>query len=147
MKLLFHHMRTYDERALVQSHTAKQHWHLADKQQTLRLECCEILDETKVSSRSPSRWKTNVVVNATVGSVLTKVKMFRAQTRTRRFRKNQKVWVREEHGNHLSVWFRWKGSGRYVQGTIDKFHNTVGLLPLKEFTVSNEFAQNIRGPI
>jgi len=74
---------------------------------------------------------------------LVPVLMFKARAKTRRFRKNQKVWVRALEQNHLQVWFRWRGSGTYVQGTIDRFHKAVG--KLHTIKVDSGFARQIEG--
>lgn len=68
-----------------------------------------------------------------------KVKYFKAKKRTHRFRENQKVWISYEYANHLEIYHRWRGNGRYVHGTIDKFANAVG--ELKEIEVSDLFAK------
>jgi len=72
------------------------------------------------------------------------IKYFRALKRTRRFNKNQKVWIRYEYANHLEIWFKFRGKGRYVGGTIDKFCKVVG--ELKEIEVSDGFAKRTIGP-
>ena len=69
------------------------------------------------------------------------VKYFKAQRQTHRFRKNQKVWIRLEFANDLWIRFRWRGSGRYVDGVIDKFAKEVG--ELKEIDVDEAFAKRI----
>jgi hypothetical protein len=76
-------------------------------------------------------------------SSLQTVQMFKALCQTRRFRANQNVWVREVAQNHLRIWFRWRGSGTYVQGVIERTHKAVG--PLVDVEVTEEFAQQIRG--
>ena len=49
-----------------------------------------------------------------------RVKYFKALKSTKRFRKNQKVWIVADWGNCLRIRFRWRGSGRYVRGIISK---------------------------
>ncbi len=49
------------------------------------------------------------------------VKMFKAKKDTHRFKKNQNVWIAEEYGNHAYVFFKWRGSGRFVSGVIGKW--------------------------
>ena len=71
------------------------------------------------------------------------VQMFRAQVRTRRFRKNQKVWVRLREQNHLIIWFRWRGRGTYVRGVIERTHDAVGAL--QDIDVNCDFARQIHG--
>jgi hypothetical protein len=73
---------------------------------------------------------------------MTKVKYFKAQRRTNRFNENQKVWIRMEYANHLEIYFRWRGKGRYVGGTIDKFASAVG--EIKEIDVDDFFAKRVR---
>lgn len=51
------------------------------------------------------------------------VKMFKAAGQTKRFRKNQKVWILYDFGNVMGVCFRWRGSGRYVTGMMRKHNN------------------------
>jgi hypothetical protein len=51
----------------------------------------------------------------------TAVKMFKAQKQTKRFRKNQTVWVIADFANHAIIWHKWQGIGRYVMATIAKF--------------------------
>lgn len=70
------------------------------------------------------------------------VEFFKSAKKTHRFNKNQKVWVAFNFANHLWVWFRWRGNGRYVHGTIDKFSPAVG--EIKSITVDSSFAQRIK---
>jgi hypothetical protein len=65
-----------------------------------------------------------------------KVQYFKATRDTHRFRKNQKVWIDVNHANHLTIRFRWRGSGRTVMGTIDKLHKSVG--EIKEISVTSK---------
>lgn len=79
------------------------------------------------------------------------VKMFKAKKQTKRFRKNQKVWVIHDFGNHAYIRFKWRGNGRYVNGVIDKWnwtkkanYNTViGENGFKEIEVSDEFGNRL----
>lgn len=71
------------------------------------------------------------------------VQYFRAAKQTHRFRQNQKVWIRANFANHLWVWFKWRGSGRYVSGTLDKFDKCVG--EIKTIEVEDDFAKRIYG--
>jgi hypothetical protein len=50
-----------------------------------------------------------------------KVKMFKAKKQTKRFRKNQIIWVLHDFANHAILWHKWQGKGRYVLTTIAKF--------------------------
>ena len=47
------------------------------------------------------------------------VQYFKAAKRTHRFNENQKVWIRHTFSNHMEVWFKWRGKGRYVSGLVD----------------------------
>ena len=70
-----------------------------------------------------------------------KVQYFKAQKQTRRFKKNQKVWIELHCANHLYIWFKWRGRGRYVSGVVDKFAKCVG--EIKEIEVNDDFAKRI----
>jgi len=75
---------------------------------------------------------------------MTTVHLFKAQRQTRRFRRNQKVWVGSIEQDHLRIWFRWRGKGTYVRGIIGRFdRKEVG--PLIEVDVTEEFAMQMRG--
>ena len=82
---------------------------------------------------------------------MAKVKLFKAQKQTKRFRKNQKVWVTADFGNHAYIRFKWRGSGRYVNGVIDKWNWTseggwnkvIGADGFKDIEVDDEFAKRI----
>ncbi len=69
------------------------------------------------------------------------VQMFKAAKQTRRFRKNQKVWITWQHGNHLDIRFKWRGRGRFVHGTIDHYAPAVGLI--REIDVSDSFGRQL----
>jgi hypothetical protein len=71
------------------------------------------------------------------------VKMFKATRSTNRFNKNQAVWVSFDHANHLDIYFKFRGSGRYVRGVIDKSSPVVG--EIKSIDVDGEFASRITG--
>lgn len=79
------------------------------------------------------------------------MKMFKAQKQTKRFKKNQKIWVTYEFSNHAYIRFKWRGSGRYVSGVISKWNwtkkanwNTViGEDGFKEIEVSNDFGNRL----
>ena len=53
-----------------------------------------------------------------------KIKIFRAGKNTNRFKKNQKVWVILDCKHHAFIKFRYRGCGRYVEGTISKWQNS-----------------------
>lgn len=72
-----------------------------------------------------------------------KVQYFKTTKRTNRFNLNQKVWLRKHYDNHLYIWFRHRGSNRYVRGIIDKFAAAVG--EIKEIDVSEDFAKRVSG--
>ena len=65
--------------------------------------------------------------------------MFKAQVDTKRFRKNQRVWVTEEYGNFCQVYFKYKGRGRYVHGLLNKEDKSIGCCTFKEIEVTEEF--------
>lgn len=71
-----------------------------------------------------------------------KVQYFKSTKETNRFNKNQKVWVRLDCANHLMIYFKWRGKGRYVNGIIDKFDKCVG--DIKIIEVENSFAKKIK---
>ena len=75
---------------------------------------------------------------------MSKVEYFKAAKRTNRWNENQKVWVRHRFANHLWVWFKWRGKGRYVSGVVDRFANCVG--EINEIEVDDSFARRIAGP-
>ncbi len=74
----------------------------------------------------------------------TAVKMFKAQKQTKRFRKNQTVWVLADFANHAIIWHKWQGIGRYVMATIAKFATSenwnfnIGNDGFKEIEISQE---------
>ena len=68
---------------------------------------------------------------------------FKATKRTRRFNENQKVWIRYAFSNHMEVWFKWRGRGRYVSGLVGRWHPCVG--EIKVIDVDDAFAQRIAG--
>ena len=74
-----------------------------------------------------------------------KVEYFRSLKRTNRFNEKQKVWISHNFPNHLYIWFKWRGKGRYVRGVIDKFEKYIG--EIKEIDVDDNFANRIKGPL
>ena len=70
-----------------------------------------------------------------------KIEYFKATKKTRRFNKNQKVWISLNCANHLYINFKWRGKGRYVRGIIDKHIPTVG--EIKEIEVDKIFGERI----
>ena len=71
------------------------------------------------------------------------VQYFRAAKTTHRFNKNQKVWIRCRHQNHLQIWFKFRGKGRYVSGIAGRFEPYVG--EIKTIEVDDEFADRVEG--
>ena len=65
--------------------------------------------------------------------------MFKAQVDTKRFRKNQRVWITEEYGNFCKVYFKYKGRGHYVNGLLSKENKTVRNCTFKSIEVTEEF--------
>lgn len=78
------------------------------------------------------------------------IKYFKAKVNTKKFRKNQKVWITLELGNHLYIISRWRGKGRYVSGVIAKWDSSYNNLSriigdggIKEMEVTNDFYTRI----
>lgn len=46
--------------------------------------------------------------------------VFKAKEQTRRFRKNQKVFITALFTKHARIRYKWRGSGRWVSGVINK---------------------------
>ena len=75
---------------------------------------------------------------------LVPVQMFKAQKQSRRFRKNQKVWISNMYANHLAIRFKWRGKGRFVSGTISKFQDEAPAIgEFKTIEVARSFARMI----
>ena len=74
---------------------------------------------------------------------LVPVQMFKATRHTHRFRKNQKVWIKHMHANHLDIRHKWKGKGRMVNGTISKFADEAAIGEIKTIDVAHSFAKRI----
>ena len=70
-----------------------------------------------------------------------KVEYFKATEKNYRFNKNQIIWINTKCANHLFIYHKFRGKGRYVSGAIDKFSPLVG--KIKEMCVSSDFAQRI----
>ena len=70
-----------------------------------------------------------------------KIQYFKATKRTNRFRENQIVWISFMHANHLEIKFNWRGSGRMVNGIVDKFASCVG--EIKEMEIDKKFYKRI----
>lgn len=70
------------------------------------------------------------------------VKYFKTTRKSHRFNKNQKVWIAESYGNYMSIYYQFRGSGRYVHGDISKKDTVIG--EIKEIEVDDEFAKRIR---
>lgn len=71
------------------------------------------------------------------------IEYFKVLKQTKRFNKNQTVFVRFNMANHMHIYFKWRGKGRYVQGTIDKFATCVG--KIKKMNVEDAFAKKVMG--
>jgi len=71
-----------------------------------------------------------------------KVEYFKAARRSNRFRENQKVWVALNAANHLYIWYRFRGKGRYVKGLIDKESSAISVI--FEIDVSDDFAERVK---
>ena len=54
-----------------------------------------------------------------------KIQYFKALKNTKRFRKNQKVWVCIRDANYLEVYSKWRGKGRYNYSTLDRWDSGV----------------------
>lgn len=70
-----------------------------------------------------------------------KVQYFKALHSTNRYRKGQKIWINSNQANHLYTFHKWRGSGRYVNGTVDKFSKFIG--EIKTIEVENKFSERI----
>lgn len=70
-----------------------------------------------------------------------KVQMFKAAKDTKRFKRNQKVWVSYLFSNHMRIYYKYRGSGRWVRGVIDRGNTAVG--EIHEVEVDNKFAREI----
>ena len=68
-----------------------------------------------------------------------KVFYFKAKKYTKRFNKNQIVWISQICANHLYIVFKWRGYGRYVTGIISKRN----IDNIKHMNVEDKFAQRI----
>ena len=71
------------------------------------------------------------------------VKMFKATRATRLINANQRVFVSFNHANHMDIYFKVRGRGRYVHGVIDKGSSAVG--EIKEIEVADDFAERVSG--
>lgn len=72
---------------------------------------------------------------------MAKVQYFKSIKKTNRFNKNQKVWIRYNFANHLYLFFRWRGNGRWINGICDKLAPFVG--KIKTIEVDDIFANRI----
>tara|TARA_Y100000310_G_C20557018_1_gene751082 strand:- start:798 stop:1061 length:264 start_codon:yes stop_codon:yes gene_type:complete len=66
-----------------------------------------------------------------------KIKYFKAQNDTKRYRKNQKVWIINDFGNFFNVVSKFRGKGRLTNAMISKHSKIVG--DVKEIEVDKEF--------
>lgn len=81
---------------------------------------------------------------------MNKVKYFKVRQNTKKFKKNQKVWVTRECANHLYIVFRWRGKGRWVSSIISKYdssytnlNSAIGNNGIKEMEVTNDFYDRV----
>ena len=81
-----------------------------------------------------------------------KLLCFKAQKSNNRFKKNQKVWVTMDGANSAYIRFKWRGTGRYVNGVINKWDDSlkpikynaiIGEDGFKEIGVDEDFANRI----
>ena len=72
---------------------------------------------------------------------MTDLQLFKAQKSTRRFNKNQNVFVSLLCANHIYIYFKYRGSGRYVRGIIDRFSPIVG--DIKTIEIDDGFSKRI----
>lgn len=68
---------------------------------------------------------------------------FKATKNTKRFKKGQRVWIRGGCANHSYIRFRYRASGRYVNGIIDNDSKSIG--SFDKFEVAKEFYMRIKG--
>jgi hypothetical protein len=71
------------------------------------------------------------------------IKYFKTTLRTKRFSKNQIVWILFNHANHLEVRFKFRDKGRYVNGYCDKSAKYIG--EIKEMEVEDSFYNRLHG--
>jgi hypothetical protein len=77
--------------------------------------------------------------------IMKNVEYFHAAKQTHRFNENQKVWVSLNCANHMYIYFKWRGKGRYVSGVIDRFDKSIG--EIKSIDVDDAFAERIEGSV
>ena len=71
-----------------------------------------------------------------------KIQYFKALKNTKRFSKNQKVWVCVRRANYLEVYSKWRGKGRYTYSKLDRWDSGV-VGELKEIEVKDEFYKRV----
>lgn len=69
------------------------------------------------------------------------ISYFKTTKKTKRFNKNQNVWIRFSYSNHLHIYYKYRGKGRYVNGIIDRFSKTIN--EIKTINISDEFYNKI----
>lgn len=74
---------------------------------------------------------------------MVEVQYFKATKKTHRWNENQKVWISLNCPNHLYIYHRFRGRGRYVTGIVDK-HKTDMVGEIKTIEVDEVFAKRIR---
>jgi hypothetical protein len=78
------------------------------------------------------------------GEEMVAVKYFRATKDTKRFKKNQKVWIVAEGANHCYIKYKYRGKGRYVNGEISTNAKCFG--EIKTIDVVKSFADRLNLP-
>jgi len=82
------------------------------------------------------------------------IQYFNAKKNTKRFKKGQKVWIRHRYANHLAIWSKWLGKGRYTHSMLDKWdwssksiewNEVIGEEGLLEMEVREEFGKRVLG--
>lgn len=56
-----------------------------------------------------------------------------------RFKQGQKVWIESNQANHLQVFYKYRGKGRYVSGLISK-----GGINIKKMNITQQFYNRIK---
>lgn len=71
-----------------------------------------------------------------------KIQYFKSLKDTKRFRKNQKVWICIRQANHLEIYSKWRGKGRYTYSTLDRWDSSI-VGELKEIEVTDKFYKKV----
>jgi len=70
-----------------------------------------------------------------------KIKMFKTTKETKRFSKNQKVFITKVDDACFHIKFKYRGKNRYVKGTIGKHHKAIG--EIKEIDIDEDFYKRL----